>query len=261
MRAREAQRVDALFHDPYACALAGERGAREAQRLRSRVLFSGVATRTAVFDEFVLDAVYNYGARCVLNLGAGLDTRPYRLPLPARVRWVEADCAALIDYKSRPLADGRAACTVERVAVDLADAAARTALLSRLDDDVPTLVLTEGVLVYLTPGDVEALARDLAGAPAVRWWALDVSDVRLARWANGLRSGRGGRDPALRFTAPGAEFFRPLGWEPIVAQSSWEERRRVGREPLLMRAAWAVSPAPLRGAMGRLGTFAILERR
>jgi methyltransferase (TIGR00027 family) len=261
MRAREAQRADALFRDPHARLLAGARGAREAQRARSRVLFSGVATRTAVFDELVLDAVYHHGARCVLNLGAGLDTRPYRLPLPVRLRWVEADRPAVIDYKSALLADARPACTVERFTVDLADAARRAWLLSRLDAELPTVVLTEGVLMYLATADVTALASDLAGAPTVRWWALDLSDDRLARWATGMWSRPDARNPAPRFAARDAEFFRPLGWEPIAVHSSWTERRRVGREPLLMRAAWAVSPAPVRRSLRRLGTFVLLARR
>jgi hypothetical protein len=53
--------------------------------------------RTAVFDEFILRTVARDRAACVLNLAAGLDTRPYRLDLPAELRWVEVDLPAILD--------------------------------------------------------------------------------------------------------------------------------------------------------------------
>ena len=38
----------------------------------------------------LLEAVAR-GAGMVLNLGAGLDTRPYRLALPSTLRWIEGE--------------------------------------------------------------------------------------------------------------------------------------------------------------------------
>ena len=40
------------------------------------------------------------GCRCVLNLAAGLDTRPYRLPLPKDTVWIEADLPAILEEKA-----------------------------------------------------------------------------------------------------------------------------------------------------------------
>src|SRR5690348_16508298 len=81
-RAMESERRDAIFHDPYARRLGGERG-----EAIVRSMPGGAATawpmivRTAVMDEIVLRCV-QAGAKTVLNLAAGLDARPFRLDLP-----------------------------------------------------------------------------------------------------------------------------------------------------------------------------------
>src|SRR5690606_23561418 len=95
-RAIESARADAVFDDPFADRLAGERG-REIVATVPRMMRSGwwMVARTRTIDDILMDAI---GAGCdrVLNLAAGLDTRPYRLPLPAEFSWVEADLPALI---------------------------------------------------------------------------------------------------------------------------------------------------------------------
>src|SRR5690242_15082636 len=93
-RAEESTRPDALFHDPLADKLAGERGRAIAKRA-SRHSRWALITRTQVIDEYV-DAVLKAGCDRVLNLAAGFDTRPYRLALPANLRWVEADLPELV---------------------------------------------------------------------------------------------------------------------------------------------------------------------
>ena len=118
---------DALFVDPFARRLAGERGRRIAEEMPTvagahpgpRGLASPLAVRTKAFDEMILDSVQSVGADAVLNLAAGLDARPYRLPLPSSLVWIEADRAAILDEKTEVLASAKPACIVERVAVDL----------------------------------------------------------------------------------------------------------------------------------------------
>src|SRR5262245_20384280 len=134
-RALESERPDALFRDPWARPLAGEHGEALARTLsRGRDVAWAIAVRTAIFDEVVLQLVGSQGegADAVLNLAAGLDTRPYRLPLPASLLWVEVDLPGMISYKEEILGNERPACKLERVPLDLAGAAARRELLARL---------------------------------------------------------------------------------------------------------------------------------
>src|SRR5487761_365054 len=81
-RARESQRADALFRDPYAERLAGELGFQIANTLPdgNKHEWAWVA-RTYLFDQFLSREIHE-GATLVVNLAAGLDARPYRMQLP-----------------------------------------------------------------------------------------------------------------------------------------------------------------------------------
>jgi O-methyltransferase involved in polyketide biosynthesis len=78
-----------------------------------------VAQRTAVFDELLLGAVAVNGIDAVLNLGAGLDARAYRLPLPRSLHWLDVDLPEIVAARA-PLGGAVAQCQVEAIALDLA---------------------------------------------------------------------------------------------------------------------------------------------
>ena len=84
-RALESERRDAHFHDPYARMLAGERGEEMMRTMRGRSNMWAMVVRTCVYDEIILRLIQHNSVDTVLNLAAGLDTRPYRLHLPATV--------------------------------------------------------------------------------------------------------------------------------------------------------------------------------
>src|SRR5215471_4573647 len=149
-RAWESARPDALFTDPLAAQLAGEQGRAIANLAPSQVR-NGWPTivRTKLIDDLIMASVRD-GGDCVVNLAAGLDTRPYRLPLPASLNWIEADLPEIIDEKIRLLAGEQPACRLLRDKVDLADAGQRADFLGGATRDAKkALVITEGLLIYL----------------------------------------------------------------------------------------------------------------
>jgi methyltransferase (TIGR00027 family) len=161
-RATESARPDALFSDPLAERLAGEQGRAIVARI-PRMTRDGwwLVARTKIIDDAIAAAI-TQGCDRVLNLAAGLDTRPYRLDLPADFTWVEADLPALLAEKTQLLADQTPRCQLTRTAVDLADPHARDAFFDdALDGAAKALVLTEGLLMYLEEGDVSALSAAL----------------------------------------------------------------------------------------------------
>ena len=114
-RAEETQRKDALFRDPLAAILVGSLGAMIATRTQSsRYTAWSVVIRTHIIDRFILDTIAE-NVDTVLNLGAGLDTRPYRLYLPANLRWIEIDFPVIIDHKEKIIKDEIPKCKLERV--------------------------------------------------------------------------------------------------------------------------------------------------
>jgi methyltransferase (TIGR00027 family) len=104
-RALESERKDALFDDPLARKLAGPRGQTMVKELsRGTGGTWPIVARTHLIDSHVNEAVRD-GVDAVINLAAGLDSRPYRLRLPESLTWVEVDHADVIDAKNEALKD------------------------------------------------------------------------------------------------------------------------------------------------------------
>jgi methyltransferase (TIGR00027 family) len=102
-RATESARPDALFRDPLAERLAGEHGRAIVARV-PRTTRNGWwrVARTKIIDDATAEAIAD-GCDRVLNLAAGLDTRPNRLDLPPDLSWVEADLPVLVAITRRTL--------------------------------------------------------------------------------------------------------------------------------------------------------------
>ncbi len=270
LRADESARPDALFQDPLAARLAGERGRAIARSVpwNGNVAWS-VALRTVIIDDYVRQAVAGAYDR-VLNLGAGLDTRPYRLDLPASLDWVEADHPALIAHKEGALAGERPRCRLTRHGVDLADAVARAAFLDRaLEGAQRCLVLTEGVIPYLDEAKVADLSRDLSRRSAVRAWVVDYNSPLMLR----LRTRQKGLQAVMRnapFLFQPADwdgFFAGLGWKAAEMRYYIQEGQRRGRRPPvawwrlpLVRLRMLFSSRATREAFQRFAGYARLER-
>lgn len=266
-RAMETARPDALFRDPFAERLAGPRGVEIVDTMkRGRAMAWAMIVRTAVFDEIILDRVRNGGVDLVVNLAAGLDARAWRLPLPPTLRWVDVDFPHMVEYKTQTIGDARPACRYEAIAADLTDAAARRALFQRLGaESSTTLIVSEGLLIYLTPEDVSDLARDLHAMPSARWWVIDLASPDLLKimsrdWGRSVAAG----NAPFRFApAEGTKFFAPLGWRELEYRSALDEARRLRREMRLMwlwRFLGRLGSAERRERIRRFSGFVVLER-
>jgi methyltransferase (TIGR00027 family) len=236
-RAMESERPDALFRDPYARRLGGERGQAIVEAMpRGRSMGWPMVVRTAVMDEIVLRCVHQ-GAATVLNLAAGLDARPYRLPLPPTLRWLHVDLPEMLAHFRGHMAGEAPRCNLEFVAADLRDADARREVFARAARHGPVLAITEGLLIYLRPEDVAELARDLHDIARARWWLSDLASPMLLKylerqWQPLLRDA----DAPFRFApAEGTAFFAPHGWRESEFRSTWDESQRLGRS---MPGAW-----------------------
>src|SRR5690242_20465118 len=87
-RAVETNRNDALFRDPLAGELAGARYTFIARALSWANWFAwATVVRTYMFDRHISEQVRR-GVDTVVNLGAGLDARPYRMDLPKSLLWI-----------------------------------------------------------------------------------------------------------------------------------------------------------------------------
>ncbi|HEY8127492.1 MAG TPA: SAM-dependent methyltransferase [Hyphomicrobium sp.] len=266
-RSVETKRSDALFRDPLAGLLAGDRGKSIAEAMPGRFMTSWViAIRTRIIDDFILSAI-DQGVDTVLNLGAGFDTRPYRMDLPASLNWIEADYPHVIAYKEERLSREVPRLKLTRVKCDLADAAVRRQLLA--DTDVQAkkiLVLTEGVIPYLTVEEAGTLADDLRTLKHATRWIVDYFSVDLLKQRERMMSGRLKNAPFKFNPDDWFGFFEQHGWRATEVRYLGDEGERIGRPiELPMLAKLVVFLRSLfmskerRGRFRRAAGYALLE--
>ncbi|NSL43554.1 class I SAM-dependent methyltransferase [Streptomyces sp. 8P21H-1] len=116
--------------------------------------------RTRALDDFLLRSV-GASARQVVLLGAGLDTRAFRLDLPSDCVVFEIDRAGVLAFKQRVLTNLSAAAKVKRVPVpvDLREGWVSALTTVGFDPAAPSVWLAEGLLFYL-PGPAETYLID-----------------------------------------------------------------------------------------------------
>jgi methyltransferase (TIGR00027 family) len=268
-RAVESARKDALFADPLAQVLAGERGRAIAEGISmGRIGAWNVSLRTRIIDEYVLAEIAG-GIDTVVNLGAGLDTRPYRLDLPAALQWVEVDYPAVIALKQERLAGQTPRCLLERVGLDLAQVAARRELIRRLDAGARRmLVITEGVIPYLDVAEVASLADDLRAATHLEGWIVDYVSPQAIAYRKRMPDYDQMRQAPFRFEPPDWDaFFAAHGWRCREMRYLIDEGERHGRRPplpwrlrALIRLSRILAPSQSRRTTRAFGGYALLAR-
>ena len=149
MLSPDRRRTAAVFHLP---------------GVRYRIVgLPGLAARTRFFDAFVDDAL-DEGIRQVVVVGAGYDSRAWRLARPG-VTFFEVDQPATQDDKRAKAPDGGPV----YVAADVTDPRLpETLRRAGLRADRPTAFTLEGLVAYMSTEEVAALFTRLADLVAAR---------------------------------------------------------------------------------------------
>ncbi|MGO1057070.1 SAM-dependent methyltransferase [Crossiella sp. CA198] len=170
-RAVETARPDALFTDPLAArfvevagdtTLAGLPRLGPAAEDGSSELWTGMngylAGRTVFYDRAIQAATAkDHGPRQVVLLGAGLDTRAFRLALPAGTVVYEVDTAEVHEFKSAVLAGHLPTTPRIPVPVDLREDWPRALRRAGFNPAWPTVWVAEGLLMYFPDEAANAL--------------------------------------------------------------------------------------------------------
>lgn len=165
-RAAESRRPERLFDDPHAATLAGPGGEALLAEVGPDTAVPSIAIRTRFFDDVIVGAVER-GIRQVVMLGAGLDTRAYRLGLPRAVRWYEVDRAEVLAHKRRLLAGAAATVDLHDVPGDACEQRTFDALRAEgLEPQARTLWIAEGLLCFLRADEIQALFERLVQSSA-----------------------------------------------------------------------------------------------
>jgi methyltransferase (TIGR00027 family) len=221
-RARESARPDRLFTDPFAERLAGDPG-QALLRDTGNVDNPTIAVRTRYYDD-ALAGVVGAGTRQIVLVAAGMDTRAYRLDLPADTVLFELDRPELLRLKDSLLHDATPRGIRRPVGVDLTADWADPLITAGFRPDRAACWVIEGLFQYLAEPDVHRLldrvtelsppgghlltdvvGRSLLDSPSMRGM-LDALAARGMAWVFG--------------TEHPEDLLVPRGWRPEVTRIS-----------------------------------------
>ena len=264
-RAMESERPDAVFKDPLAEKLAGERGKKMVESTPfSESMSFAMVVRTTAIDRLIEKALSS-GVDTVINLGAGLDTRPYRMKLPATLQWIEVDFAHLVDYKNRLLENEKPVCNLRRIATDLSEPQERRALFNYLNKEAKkALIITEGVIGYLTNDQAIELSKDLFSNKAFQYWIQDYSRGGMRKNRQSKKVSDSLKNASWQFDIKEpVKFFSAHGWSVKENIFILDEADRIGRKLPLM-FPWSllmkVMPGPIRALGNKTYGYVLLGK-
>ena len=222
-RAAETELEDGFVRDPFAARLAGERGKAILNAMpHANVARMGLSIRARFVDELLLEALTTHSVATVLSVGCGLDTRPWRLELSSDLRWIEIDFADMLDYKEKLMSGEKLRCRRERLVADVTDPVQRRAMYETAGLK-PSLMITEGLLMYLPATTVDALASETRDQGGVAHW---ISDITTTGFRKALGGGTDTMSPLRQVQAADAlqgeeilEVLQRHGWTTAAKRS------------------------------------------
>lgn len=113
-----------------------------------------VGLRAKQLDDWTNDFLTRHPDAVVLHLGCGLDTRAFRVRRPATVDWFDVDQPGVVELRRKLYDDGPG---YRMIGSSVTDAG----WLDEAPTGRPTLIVAEGLLMYLAESDVRELLQRL----------------------------------------------------------------------------------------------------
>ncbi|MBW0102170.1 class I SAM-dependent methyltransferase [Pseudonocardia sp. KRD291] len=230
MHAFDARSRRPILGDPYAQDVLDRIDYDAAALRRTTGDTSAVVSRAKRLDEWTTEFLVAEPAGQVLHLGCGLDSRPLRVRPPRTCRWIDVDQPEVIELRRRlyDVPDH-----VESIPSSVTD----EAWWDRVSTDRPTLVVAEGLLMYLTEEGVHALlgrALDRLPRGVLAFDAVAPWTVTASKWTP-------------EFRAVGARFHS--AWDRSVFESRYPALQRLDDVSVYDMAALAEPRLWLRPAL------------
>jgi len=231
-RAIETKRPDALFKDPYAQALVGDRAASIESINSDATKWTRwtVIMRTYIIDRLIQQLVTE-GNTVFLNLGAGLDSRPYRMNLGPEVHWLELDFPHVIKFKTEALKAFEPDCQLTRIACDLSLRPERQRIFAEIATKYKNVViLTEGLLPYLTQQQGAELSEDLTRHSCFNRWICEYISPKSYRYLKDPKRMKALKNAPFQFYPDDwIGFFETRGWKLAQTHYYTEVSENLGR--------------------------------
>lgn len=185
---------------------------------------ASVTTRTAHLDTWARQFLAVHPKPAVLHVGCGLDSRYFRLQPGPDVQWYDIDYPEVAELRAQ-LYPESGGCRV--VAASVTD----PAWLAEIPDDRPTLLIGEGLTMYLSEQDGVGLLRrvvDRFPSGELQFDAFNRLGIK-SQWANMVvhRSGS-----TLRWSIEGpGDILRAVPGTRLLAWMRWFESDSFARLP------------------------------
>jgi len=224
VRMDDAERTPSVCNDRYARRFMDEQGLRIFEPFRGETLpnISNIV-RCRIIDDFVQREIDAHSSARVVTIGAGFDTRPYRL---RGGEWHEIDEPQIIGYKNERLPVAESPNPLTRVTVDFASGSLGESLRT-VPSDGHIIVVIEGVFMYLEPDAIAGTLRALRGRFPRHLLLCDLMNRAFFE--------RFGASVHAKIVAIGARFTeRPVDPAAIFIEHGYREMANV---PMFRRAA------------------------
>ncbi|HKK15864.1 MAG TPA: class I SAM-dependent methyltransferase [Gammaproteobacteria bacterium] len=151
VRMEDAERLFSICHDIYARRFMDEKALQVFEPFRAEKMpnISNIV-RCRIIDDFIAAELHKDSTTTIITIGAGFDTRPYRLE---DGYWIEIDDPHIIDYKNSRLPIAECKNPLQRRSIDFASGSL-TEKLQDIDNSRPIVIVIEGVFMYLEPGAI-----------------------------------------------------------------------------------------------------------
>lgn len=143
---------------------------------------AGITARAKHFDDWTTEFLAQHERATVVHLGAGLDTRVWRVDPGPNVSWYDVDHPEVVDVRSKVFPQREHHRTIGS-SVTAPD------WLQQVPADQPTLITAEGLSMYLRPEEGHELFRRIANRfprgvivlDTHNWLAIRLMNKKLAR--------------------------------------------------------------------------------
>ena len=223
LRMEDALSKRSICNDHFASRFMDERGLEIYEPFKTEIMpkISNIA-RCKIIDESLQDEINNHPDTIVITIGAGFDTRPYRLQ---GADWIELDEAHLIDYKNEKLPVSECNNNLQRIAINFASETL-TDKLQAVESSKHIILVIEGVFMYLEQEVIKNTIDQLQ--------LLFPKHILLCDLMNRAFFERYAKPVHDKLVASGGTFTeRPEQPEAIFITNHYKE---AGRTPMVIRA-------------------------
>ncbi|WP_158998866.1 class I SAM-dependent methyltransferase [Pigmentibacter ruber] len=214
-RMLEAKKKNSIVKDLLSFLLINDRAERICKKIKNKNHFDWlVPLRTNSIDFLISKYIKERNIDTVINLGAGLDTRAYRLDGLEKIKWFDIDFSNVIEYKSNLLKNVLPKCILQYIKLDLSLREERKKILSEICTQANNvLVLSEGLILYLKEIEVLFLSEDLLKHKNINYWIQDYYSKDYFKFSL-ISSKRSFKNSPFQFFPKNIfEFYAEIGWK------------------------------------------------